>query len=70
MEENEGRELPWVVERRMQKVPEKVKRDTLYNMLSEEFIFVCGVGGGLGTVFDGDFEGAVKRRRAVRKVFA
>jgi hypothetical protein len=44
--------------------------DTRYNRLSSELIFVCGPGGGLETVIDGDIEGAISRRRALRPRFA
>jgi len=45
------------------------KRDTRYNRLSDELIFVCGRGGGLETVIDGDIEGAIARRRQLRPRF-
>jgi hypothetical protein len=64
MEKNEGREPPRVVERRMQKVPKIVKRDTRYNVLNEELIFVCGVGGGLRRCLMGISR--VRRRRGGR----
>jgi len=46
------------------------KRDTRYNRLSGELIFVCGCGGGLETVIDGDIEGVIARRRQLRPRFA
>ncbi|CAN9082050.1 unnamed protein product [Alternaria sp. RS040] len=46
------------------------KRDTRYNLMSSELIFVCGPGGGYETVIDGDIEGAIWRRRALRPRFA
>ncbi|KAI4959208.1 hypothetical protein J4E86_002930 [Alternaria arbusti] len=63
-----GERPPW-----MYKQPEATvvsKRDTRYNRLSSELIFVCGPGGGLETVIDGDIEGAISRRRALRPRFA
>jgi hypothetical protein len=65
MEENAGAAPPWVLEKQVEKVPEVV-RGIRGNVLSDELIFVCGPGGCLETVVDGDFEGAVARRRALR----
>jgi hypothetical protein len=70
MQENGGKTSPWLEEKRRVKVPEMAKRVTRYNWLSDELIFVCGPGEGLETVVDGDFEGTVARRRALRKRFA
>jgi hypothetical protein len=70
MGENGGKAPPWREEKRGMKVPKVAKRDTRYNWLSDELIFVCGPGGGLETVVDGDLEGTVARRRVLRKRFA
>jgi hypothetical protein len=51
-------------------VPEVVKSNTQYNILSDELTFVCGPGGGLEAVVDEDFNSAVARRQALSKTFA
>lgn len=64
MREHPGERSPW-----LSKQPEATvvsKRDTRYNRLSSELIFVCGPGDGLETVIDGDIEGAISRRRVLR----
>ncbi|CAN9163965.1 unnamed protein product [Alternaria alternata] len=66
--EKHGERPPWSY-----KQPEATvvsKRDTRYNLMSSELIFVCGPGGGYETVIDGDIEGAILRRRALRPRFA
>lgn len=63
---------PWVIERRermIQPLPES-KRDTRYMRLSDDVIFVCGVGGGFVRVVAGDYSGAISRRRGISKEFA
>ncbi|CAA9966465.1 hypothetical protein PTMSG1_09824 [Pyrenophora teres f. maculata] len=56
--------------RHKQPEPSVSKRDTRYNRLSDELIFVCGPSGGLETVIDGDVEGAIARRRQLRPRYA
>jgi hypothetical protein len=66
--EKHGERPPWSY-----KQPEATvvsKRDTRYNLMSSELIFVCGLGGGYETVIDGDIESAISRRRALRPRFA
>ncbi|RYN41745.1 hypothetical protein AA0112_g1880 [Alternaria arborescens] len=66
--EKHGERPPWSY-----KQPETTlvrKRDTRYNLMSSELIFVCGPGGGYETVIDDDIEGAISRRRALRPRFA
>ncbi|CAN9392060.1 unnamed protein product [Alternaria alternata] len=66
--EKHGERPPWSY-----KQPEATvvsKRDTRYNLMSSELIFVCGPGGGYETVIDGDIEGAISRRRALNPRFA
>jgi hypothetical protein len=66
--EKHGERPPWSY-----KQPEATvmsMRDTRYNRLSSDLIFVCGPGGGMETVIDGDIEGAISRRRALRPRFA
>jgi hypothetical protein len=48
----------------------KPKRDTRYNHLSDDIIFVCGANAGFERVVAGDFEGAISRRRGLSKEFA
>jgi hypothetical protein len=48
----------------------KPKRDTRYNHLSDDVIFVCGANAGFERVVAGDFEGAISRRRGLSKEFA
>ncbi|KAF1829604.1 hypothetical protein BDW02DRAFT_143107 [Decorospora gaudefroyi] len=64
-------EMPaWWLEQRAAAVPEVARRDTRYNWMSDELIFVCGHRGGFEKVIDGDIEGAIARRRALRPRFA
>ncbi|KAI4943475.1 hypothetical protein J4E91_009385 [Alternaria rosae] len=64
MMEHPGERSPWLSMQSEATVMSK--RDTRYNRLSSELILVCGPGGGLDTVIDGDIEGAISRRRALR----
>jgi hypothetical protein len=67
--ERTGEAPPWL--RKHEHKPEpKPKRDTQYMHLSDDVIFVCGVGGGFERVVAGDYEGAISRRRGLSKEFA
>ncbi|KAG9192806.1 hypothetical protein G6011_11540 [Alternaria panax] len=57
--EKHGERPPWSYKQAEATVVSK--RDTRYNRMSSELIFVCGPGSGSETVIDGDIEGAISR---------
>jgi hypothetical protein len=61
---------PWLLKAQVRAPEPKPKRDTRYNYLSDDIIFVCGANAGFERVVAGDFEGAISRRRGLSKEFA
>jgi hypothetical protein len=65
-----GEYPPWLLMTQVQAFEPKPKRNIRYMHLSDDIIFVCGLGGGFGQVVAGDYEGAISRRRGLSKEFA
>jgi hypothetical protein len=65
-----GEYPPWMLKAQVQAPEPKPRRDTQYMYLSDDIIFVCGLGGGFERVVAGDYEGAISRRRGLSKEFA
>jgi hypothetical protein len=65
-----GEYPPWLLMAQVQVPEPKSKRDTRYMHLSDDIIFVCGLGGGFEQVVAGDYEGAISRRHDLSKDFA
>jgi hypothetical protein len=63
-----GEQPPWLVKAPLPVSPPK--RDTRYVHMGDGLIMVRGAGGGFERVVDGDYEGAIARRHALRKQFA